>query len=131
MFFDFKSYFFPKSVSIMNFLLNRCRPIDYFKLFIWNWIWTLKLYSSPKSVRIKNYYVLTSCSSKLPEPRWLCADVSRNVLHPWVDACEFNSACRRPPYMAAIFRYCFVYMFVRLLRLSIFKRLKILFFIIL
>jgi len=29
------------------------------------------------------------------EPRWLCAYVSRNVLHPGVDGCEFNSACRR------------------------------------
>jgi len=38
--------------------------------------------------------------------------VSRNVLHPYVDACEFNYACRRRLYMAAIFRYCFVYMFV-------------------
>jgi len=36
----------------------------------------------------------------------------------------FNSSCRRRLYMAAIFRYCFAYMFVRLLRLSIVKRLK-------
>jgi len=60
----------------------------------------------------------------ITEPRWLCGYVSSNILHPWVDACEFNSACRRRLYMAAIFRYCLVYMFVSLLRLSIFNRLK-------
>jgi len=60
-------------------------------------------------------------TNTIAEPRWLCAYVSRNVLHPWVDGCEFNSACQRRlyRYMAAIFRYCFVYMFVRWLRLSI------------
>jgi len=44
--------------------------------------------------------------------------------NPWVEACEFNSACWRHLYMTAIFRYSCVYMFVRLLRLTNFKRLK-------
>jgi len=56
--------------------------------------------------RVKLLYLFLSF---LAEPPWLCAYMSSNVLHPCVDVFEFNSACRRHPYMAAIFRYCFVY----------------------
>jgi len=75
--------------------------------------------------------ILLTTGYSIAEPRWLCVYVSRNVLHPWMDACEFNPACRRQAkssaYIFAIFWYCFVYivwMLVKLLRLSIFKRLK-------
>jgi len=33
--------------------------------------------------------------------RWLCAYMCRNVLHPWVEACGFDSACRWRTYTAA------------------------------
>jgi len=62
------------------------------------------------------------------EHRWLCAYVSRNVLHPSVDACELNSACRRRLNTAAIFSYCFVYNVCKIIAFVNFQKITGIFF---